>query len=328
MPPATASVTVVIVNFNGGSFLQECLEAITEQEVHADQIILVDNNSSDGSVDHIESDYSQIQLIKSPVNLGFAGGNNLAIKTVQNSEWIALLNPDTVPPYDWIKRIKSAINTHKNTQMFSCRLVKTSDQNCIDGTGDIYHVSGLVWRRDHGNTVKKQRLPSEIVFSPCGAAAIIQLKTMNAAGLFDESYFCYNEDIDLAFRMRLIGASCIHLDDCEVKHVGSAITGLDSDFAIYHGHRNLVWTFFKNMPSRLFWRYLPQHILLNICTIIYYSLKGRGKIIIKAKYDAFKQLPRILKQRREIQKNRTLKTKTLLHCMNTRFFAPYSRNEK
>ncbi len=109
------------------------------------------------------------------------------------------------------------------------------------------------------------------------------------------------------------------------RHIGPAATGKGSDFTVYHGHRNLVWTSFKNMPWPLFWLYLPQHILLNVVLLVYFSLRGQARVVSKAKRDAIKGLPRILKERRRIQKNRCVSAWELGRTMATGLLTPYLR---
>ncbi len=109
-------------------------------------------------------------------------------------------------------------------------------------------------------------------------------------------------------------------------HIGPARTGKRSDFTVYHGHRNLVWTFFKNMPWPLSWLYLPQHILLNVVLLVYFSLRGQARVVFKAKRDAIKGLPRIFKERRRIHKNRRVSTWELRRTMAKGFLTPYLRS--
>ena len=124
------------------------------------------------------------------------------------------------------------------------------------------------------------------------------------------------EDVDLAFRLRLKGYRCYYVSSARVHHVGSAITGRRSDFSIYHGHRNLVWAYFKNMPSPLFWLYLPLHIALNVCTIIAYSVCGRAGVILRAKRDALAGLQRILVERKTVQGGRRIPVASLNRVMS------------
>ena len=112
-----------------------------------------------------------------------------------------------------------------------------------------------------------------------------------------------------------------------VSHVGSAMTGKHSDFSIYHGHRNLVWVYFKNMPGLLFWLYLPQHLLLNLVSLIWFSLRGHARVIFRAKWDALRGLPRILKERKRIQASRKVDVWALCRTMTKGLFTPYRRRK-
>jgi len=113
------------------------------------------------------------------------------------------------------------------------------------------------------------------------------------------------EDVDLGFRLRLVGYRCLYVPQSVVYHVGSGTTGgQHSDFAMYHGHRNLVWTFVKNMPGILFWMLLPLHVSLNLASIIWFALRGRGGVIWRAKRDALLGLPKMWRKRQYIQKTR------------------------
>jgi GT2 family glycosyltransferase len=209
---------------------------------------------------------------------------------------VALVNPDAFVERDWLQKLLDATHKNTNTKFFSAQLINAKDHSILDGQGDCYHVSGLVWRRKHAQAT--QSAPSKLpLFSSCAASALYNRAAVLEVGGFDESYFCYIEDVDLGFRLRLAGYDCQHVNEAVTYHVGSAITGRESDFAIYHGHRNLVWTYFKNMPTRLLWRYLPQHILMNLVSIAYYTSKGRPGVILKAKWHALIGLPKVLRQR-------------------------------
>ncbi len=317
------SIAVIIVNYNGAEHIVPCLRALEKQTHPANRVLVVDNNSSDGSADLVSENFPEIELIREPTNSGFAAANNHAIWRIEDCQWIALLNPDTVADPDWLESLGKGVIEFPDTQIFSSRLVDAKNPDRLDGTGDIYHVSGLGWRRDHGAPVNRSRSIEEGVFSPCGAAALYNIDWVKRVGGFDPDYFCYNEDTDLAFRMRLRGAKCLHLDHCRVHHTGSGITGRNSDFTVYHGHRNLVWTYFKNMPGSMFWWYLPQHLLLNLITIIYFTFKGRPGIILKAKWHALRGLPGILRMRREIQQSRTATADQLKSAMTFDPLAPY-----
>ncbi len=302
-----AKVTLVIVNWNGEQFLERCLLALMGQTVKPHEIILLDNASSDKSLDIVRR-FPIVRVMARDQNTGFARGNNLAIEAASSeSEWIALINPDAFAEPRWLEALLVASESNPEFDVFGSKLINAADLTLLDGAGDAYHVSGLVWRMGHGSLVPASAENACEVFSPCAAAALYRRSALLQLGGFDEDYFCYVEDVDLGFRLRLAGYRCLYVPQSVAHHVGSGTTGgQNSDFAMYHGHRNIVWTFVKNMPGGLFWSLLPLHVLLNLVSILLFALQGRGAMILRAKRDALKGLPMMWRKRQIVQKNRVI----------------------
>ena len=163
------------------------------------------------------------------------------------------------------------------------------------------------------------------VFAPCAAAALYRREAFDEVGGFDEEYFCYFEDVDLGFRLRLRGYRCLYVHAAVVRHVSSGLAGYRSDFAVYHGERNIVWTFFKDMPGPLLWLYLPQHIALNVAALLYYPWRGQGNVVLRAKFDALRGLPSVLRRRRLVQHERRIDGWALRPALLGGAVAPYLR---
>jgi GT2 family glycosyltransferase len=320
-----ARVAVIIVNFNSENLLGECLRHLRAQTRRPERIIVVDNASRDGSADQSESNYPEVEFVRSDRNLGFAAANNLGARRAAGAEWLALLNPDAFPEPDWLERLLAAAHASPDCVSFGSRLLDASDSGRLDGTGDVYHVSGLAWRRDHGRSIISGVDEADEIFAPCAAAALYRRDVFLEAGGFDEDYFCYFEDVDLGFRLRLLGYRCRYAPGAVVRHVGSAVTGRRSPFSLYHGHRNLVWTWCKNMPALLFWVYLPQHLLVNLGAVLWYAARGQGSTLLRAKWDALRGLPRCWRQRRVIQARRQVSIWRLRQTMSRGLLALYRR---
>jgi GT2 family glycosyltransferase len=310
-------VTVVIVNWNGERFLGRCLSALLAQTVMPHEIILVDNASSDASLDIVRR-YPSARVLELNDNLGFARGNNVAIEVAAaDSEWIALLNPDAFPDPRWLEALLSAAQENPEFDIFGSKLVNAADPSILDGAGDAYHVSGLVWRMKYGVPVASLSRQASEVFSPCAAAALYRRRALLEVGGFDEDYFCYVEDVDIGFRLRLTGYRCLFVPASVAHHVGSGTTGgQHSEFALYHGHRNLVWTFVKDMPGVLFWLLLPLHVLMNLASIFWFALQGRGGMILRAKRDALRGLPKMWRKRKMIQTTRIATVQEIFRLMD------------
>jgi GT2 family glycosyltransferase len=297
------SVTVIIVNWNSGYWLQQCLTQLAKQSLQPACVLIIDNASTDGSIEFALT-IPGVTIHKLGKNLGFAAANNLALEAC-NTEFVALLNPDAFPEPNWLEHLLAKAESSPDFAAFGSLQMAYGLDGVVDGAGDIYHCSGLVWRHGYGRDHSALNGISGEIFSPCACAALYRREALQTIGGFDEDYFCYVEDVDLGFRLRLAGHKAMYVPDAVVYHVGSATTGgRHSDFSLYHGHRNLVWTYIKDMPGILFWLFLPFHILLNIITVVYFSLQGQGKIIIRAKFDALRSAPKMWKKRKDIQQNR------------------------
>lgn len=322
--PTPPLISIVIVSWNSANHLPRCLDCLSQQTFQDFEVIVVDNGSLDGGTNGLEQQYPQLALRieRLPSNLGFALANNRGAR-IACGNWLALLNADAFPEPNWLENMLQAAKQYPGFSFFSSRQIQANQPDLLDGSGDEYHISGLAWRRFYNYPAEKYGFKEEDVFSACGAAALYSRDDFLSVGGFDERYFSYFEDVDLSFRLRLAGKRCLYVPQAVVHHIGSASSGKLSDFVIYHGHRNLVWTYFKNMPGALFWYYLPLHLLMNLFFIASFILKGRGRAILRAKIDAFSRLPDIIRTRRQIQSSRKITYPQIQQVMSKELFAPY-----
>ncbi len=321
---ATPLLSIVIANWNGARVLPRCLDALSCQTFRDFEIIIVDDASSDNSAEQLSNRFPDIHVIKLARNVGFAAANNLGAKSARG-RWLALLNNDAFPHPDWLERLCAATQQYPEYAIFASRLMLAEHPDRLDGAGDVYHVSGIAWRRYHDQIGERLAQHAEEVFSACGAAALYSREIFLRAGGFDEDFVAYHEDVDLGFRLRLQGHRCLYIPDAIVEHLGSASYGDDSNFAIYHGHRNLVWTWFKNMPAAMVFRYLPSHLIANAISLVYHSTHGHTQSIWRAKIDAVRGIRLALRKRREIQKTRRVSNSNLSRWMDRRWLSPYQR---
>ena len=317
---------IIIVTWNCWDHLYRCLDALSAQTISGFCVVIIDNGDAENQQIERVSGYPNVFYIRSPSNLGFAAGNNRGIEQAQSASWIILLNPDTLPAVDWFKNMMGATVRYPDFSIFGSKLLQAGNSTVLDGEGDCYHVSGMAWRSGMGlSALNKTNVPWE-VFSPCAAAALYKVDALRQVGGFDEDFFCYMEDVDLGFRLRLAGYRCLTVPDAEVLHVGSATTGKRSPFYIYYGQRNLVWTYVKNMPGVLFWLFLPLHAALNIAAVIRYALSGQFPVVWRAKRDAIQALPKIWKKRLEIQKKRRVSLIEILKVLDKRLLPGLGRS--
>ncbi len=301
--------------------MPKCLDALAAQTFRDFEILLVDNASTDGSTSHVRARRAgrSMRVKRLDSNIGFAAASNLGARLARG-KWLAMLNPDAFPDSHWLRHLVDAARLFPNA-FFASRQIQANHPRLLDGEGDIYYTSGLALRANYNRPHFGAAKPRE-VFSACAAAAMYPREKFLEAGGFDEDYFAYHEDVDLGFRMRLRGLRCYLVQAASVRHVGSASTGRRSSFAVYHGHRNLVWTYAKNMPSPWVWLYLPLHIGVNVVSVFYFILAGHGFAIIRAKFDALRGLSRALSKRGRVQAERKVPAAEVLRHMNANVLGP------
>ena len=300
-----AECAVLVVNWNSWGLIERCLSALSKQTATDFRVLVLDNGSMEPVPVGFVGRHPEVEVIRSERNIGFAAANNRLLEKVGHCKWIALVNPDAFLSETCLETLIGAAKRFPEYSVFAPCLVMAQAPGRLDGEGDAYHVSGVPWRNGHGGAVDDGGAEAREVFAACAAAALYRRNAVEAVGGFDEDFFCYVEDIDLGFRLRLAGHRCLLIPSAVAEHVGSGTTGgRDSDFALYHGHRNLVWAYVKNMPAVLFWLFLPLHIGVNVVSVLWFSVRGRGRILLRAKRDALRGLPGMWRKRRVIQRSR------------------------
>lgn len=306
--------SIIIVNFNAGAFLQQAVDSVAAQTCTDYELILIDNASTDGSLNGLRTDLVQrFQLIRLECNTGFAMANNLAAKQA-NGTWLALLNPDATAAPGWLGAFRHATETAPEARMFAGAAVNMSNTNILDGAGDCYFAAGQPWRGGFGRPAHELPEPGTC-FSPCGASALLHRETFLDTGGFDERFFCYCEDVDLGFRLRLEGHHCIFWPDALIHHYGGGSSGEQSDFAIRHGTRNRLWTFVKNMPPLALWLLLPFHILMTVLLVLRAIIRRQIKPTLAGLGEALSGIGPVLADRKTVQARRKLSSCQILGAM-------------
>ena len=301
-------ISVIVVNFNGGEYLGRCLESLIAQSFPDFEVILVDNGSTDGSIDNLPALPENFRIIRAEANIGFARANNLGASLASGS-WLALLNPDATATRGWLECLLRAVTMRPCYRMVASAQLKMDNPEQLDGVGDCYSIAGYPWRGGYGHSKDAMPQVGE-VFAACGASAFYPKDAFLAVGGFDESFFCYVEDVDLGFRLRLVGEKCQFDPECRVEHAGSGITGQQSDFATFYGVRNTVWTALKNVPWPLLFLVVPTWTLAT--SILYLKVSAdRRSSIRRGLKAAFLGLAPIWSARRVVQNSRSIDVVTV-----------------
>jgi len=312
--PSAPAVSVVVVVYESGPTLAECLAAVRAQTFGDFELILVDNASSDRTAQAARDADPAIRLIENAENLGFAAAVNQGAGAAKG-RWLALLNPDAYAEPDWLARLVAATEANPTVRCFTSRQLMAEDPTKLDGLGDVMALAGYPFRGGYTHPNPGVLEPGW-VFSACGGAMMVARELFLGIGGFDERLFCYCEDVDLGYRLRLIGEPTLLVPDAVVRHVGSASTGgRRSDFAVFHGTRNRFWVFVKDTPAALFWLTLPLHILATLVLFARHATRGEVATPIKGLAAGLRHIDVALEARREAQATRTASSLEIARAM-------------
>jgi hypothetical protein len=267
----TATATVVVVSWNGAHLLPRCLESLRRQTYPASamRVVVVDNASTDGTAELVTRDFPEVTLLRAPSNLGFAGGNNLALGGIQD-DYAVLVNNDAVVAATFVASLIGAmeqpgwqrVGAATARVLLDGRFVQApqgwrrSDAEpgsvvLVNSTGNIVDRHGYGKDRDWLAVDDGAVAAEEEVFGFCGAAAILRRTALAEVGHFDDRFFLYYEDTDLSWRLRLAGWEVRYVADALAWHEHAASSGEGSPLFRFHNDRNRLLTLVKDAPAGL-----------------------------------------------------------------------------
>ena len=324
-PDTIPVVSIVVLNYNGRPWLERCLPAAVAETASDCELIVVDNGSTDGSVEFVQQAFPSVRIAALASNVGFAAGNNAGAQQA-HGRYLAFLNNDAAPQRGWLAALRAELDMRPATGLAASCIVYLHDPSIVDSAGDGITRFGGAFKRDHGQRVPAVREPHQ-VFGACGAAFLIRRDLFDAAGGFDEAYFAVHEDVDLSYRCQLLGHGCVYVPQAVVHHAGSATLGRLSAQSVFWGQRNLEWTYLKNTPWPLLLLTLPGHAVYNVAAAAHFARAGHLRTFLRAKWSAAIDLPRVWRQRRAIQRSRRISSPAVWRLMDARWLA-IKRREK
>ncbi|MCS7178846.1 MAG: glycosyltransferase family 2 protein [Anaerolineae bacterium] len=308
-------VSVVIPNWNGAAHLPTCLESLRRQTFRDFEVIVVDNGSTDDSLDLLARNYPEVQVLALGENRGFAGACNAGIRAARG-EYIILLNNDTEADPRWLEEVVAAFQRHPEAGLVASKMRLFDRRDVLHTAGDYYRVDGLPGNRGVWETDRGQYDQEEYVFSACGGSAAYRRVMLDAVGLLDEDFFYSCEDVDLAWRAQLAGWRCVYAPRAVVYHKLSA-TGGGATASFYDG-RNFIYLLVKDYPGEL-WRRYWRAILRAQLRLAWEALRAwRGaaaRARLRGMLAGLLGIPRMLRKRRAVQQTRQVSTAYLLSIL-------------
>lgn len=255
-------IYVVIPNWNGAEFISTCLQSLNAQSLKKHQVVVVDNGSSDNSLAVIKKNFPNVTVLEFSSNAGFAGGVNRGIRfsLEQGADYIVLLNNDAVADKYWLSKLVAQADENQEVSIVTSKIL-LADKKHIDSTGDFYTIWGLPYPRGRNQVDKGQFDDQTDVFGASGGASLYRAELFKQIGLFDEDFFAYYEDVDISFRAQMAGWKVRYQPKAVVYHGLSKTSGKLGDFARFHSAKNFLLLYNRNMPTKLYWKYLPLFLL-------------------------------------------------------------------
>ncbi|MCA0456431.1 MAG: glycosyltransferase family 2 protein [Chloroflexi bacterium] len=304
-PQHSALLSVIIPNWNGGTFLPTCLDALNRQTYPHIEVIVADNASTDGSQALIAERYPVVKVVQLPENRGFTGACNAGIRAA-TGDYISLLNNDTEVDEGWAAAVIEAFTRHGEIGIVASKMLLFDKRDHIHTAGDYFTVDGRagnrgVWQADEGQFDRE-----DYVFSACGGSSAYRKTMLDQIGILDDDFFFSLEDMDLAWRAQLRGWRCLYTPKAIVYHHLSATGG--GVTASYYDGRNLIFVLVKNYPTALWRKYGSKVLRAQFKLALEAARAWRGaaaRARLRGMWAGVWQIPRAWRKRRAIQAART-----------------------
>lgn len=309
----TPVVSIVVTNWNGCSWLDRCLGSLTGQTLKPIEIILVDNASTDGSVDFVEKAFPMVRIVRLPENRGHAGPVNLGFRAANpQSRFLAKFDNDARAEPDWLEKIVQALGDDETIGSAACLTLDYHDSSLVYSMGDAFLKNGDSFNIGRGMVYRPELPSAKWVFGPSGCTAVYRRSALDRVGLLDEDFWAYHEDVDLSFRLQLAGYKCLYVPEAVGYHVGSATGRKFGDWAAFVSGRNRWFVLYKNLPSSL-WLRFAWPLARRQAQVLWWALKGNAESRVRCRgaLSSLCYLPRELRKRWAIQRTRRLNAREL-----------------
>ncbi len=311
-----SQVAVIIVTYNNRQQINDCLQSVLQQSYQDHfQVILVDNNSADDTVDFVKKNFSQITVIKNKNN-GYAGGNNVGITWAKQQGYnrFVLLNPDMEVDIDWLAELVKLADSQPQIGIVQSKVLFFQEKYRINTAGNPLHFAGFSWSGGF-KSLSSQFLNSQPIVIASGSSLLIKLEVIEKIGEFDEKLFMYHEDVDLSWRARLAGYEIYLAPNSKAFHKYTFSFGTKK---FYYAERNrlvVIFTYYRFLSLVLL---LPFIIFTEIAMLVYAFFTGWTKYKFLSWWGFLRLVPHIFFNRFKYRRFRILSDRQLIKLMTSK----------
>jgi hypothetical protein len=312
-------VSIIILNYNAGNLLSECIKSIFKTTYDNFEVIVVDNASKDDSHKKCKMEFEKILLIENTQNLGYCEGNNVGIKQAKG-DYLVILNPDTTVKPTWLDELLLAYDTFGDG-IYQPKLLSMENPKKFNSAGNMIHIFGFGYSRGKDEEDIGQYDKPKVISYASGACLFTSSKIINKIGLFDPFLFAYHDDLDLGWRAAQIGLKSYYIPKSIVYHADSSSFkwGQQKFFLLERNRHYCLLTLYSRST---FLKILPSLILVEIAMLVFYLSKGLLQSKIKGYFDIIKNTKHISKRYKELQKIRSISDKELIKNFQNEIFVP------
>ena len=303
-------VSIIVLNYNAGKLLSECVESIFDSNYNNLEVIVVDNVSKDNSHKECKEKFKKIKLIENKENLGYCEGNNVGIRE-SVGEFIVILNPDVIVTPNWLNELLVGFEKY-GEGLYQPKILATTDHDIIISAGNMIQLFGFGFSRGKGEKDEGQYEKDEVVGYASGTCLFSSANIFKKIGNFDPFLFAYHDDLDLCWRGMIKGIKSFYVHKSIVYHPLEGYSFKWNSFKYFLMERNRIYCLRKNFDKKTIFKMIPSLILVDIAITLFYLKKGFVFAKIKANIDIIKNFEVISKNQKEIQKNKIINDDQLI----------------
>jgi hypothetical protein len=303
-------VSIIILNYNAGKLIEECIDSIYQSNYKNYEIILVDNNSKDNSHVECKKKFPLINMIYNKKNLGYCEGNNVGIRN-SKGKFVIILNPDTIVDPNWINELLHGYQKFGDG-IYQPKFLTIGNESVIQSTGNMIQLFGFGYSRNKGDKDDNKSTNIESINYASGTCLFTSKQIFTQLDLFDSFLFAYHDDLDLCWRASMQGIQSYYVPTSIVLHPSEGFSFKWSKFKFFLLERNRLYCLFTHYSSSTILKFLPSLILVDVAVSFFYLKNGLFSEKIKASFSILKNLGTICSRYNEIQNKRIVHDKEII----------------
>ena len=317
-------VSVIVLNYNAGKLLLNCIESVKKSTYKNLEIIVVDNISTDKSQETCKEKYPDIKLIQNNENFGYCEGNNIGIRKAKG-DYIIILNPDTIVESNWIEELISAYNAF-GEGLYQPKILSLDKTEILQSTGNMLHIFGFGFAKDKGKNDNHVETDIEKIGYASGTCLFTSKKVLDKIGLLDSFLFLYHDDLDLGWRAAQLGINSFYVPNSIIYHAESyALKWSAKKF--YWLERNRKYCLLTHYSKKTYAKMLPTLLLVDFFVWFFYLSKGFVGAKIKADLDILRNKKLIEKKYQELESKKIVPDEELVKKFPDEIFVPVDVTE-